>query len=146
MMLPYLDSWLLGPRRQRVICGLVWGIAMAGLAALPSGPEEPSREGEREWAQQQHIRLRQMWLEEQNQPGIELPPVWGFSALRLAREGGGQVVSWQADDGKLVLSVNWLTLPRLFTRLAESDVELREFQLEPDSSSLRLTLRLEAER
>ncbi|NUU65646.1 hypothetical protein HQN64_05940 [Enterobacteriaceae bacterium BIT-l23] len=144
MMPPRLDDWLLGPRRRRAICGFIWGLVMVGMTALPSGPAAQLREADREWVQQR-IRLRQMWLQEQETTATLLPPVRPFSALRLARASGGQITSWQADEGVLILSVDWPTLPRLFRLLAESDVVLRGFQLEPGAPALNLTLRLEAE-
>ncbi len=119
---------------------------MVVLAALPSGYSQPQLEGEQGRGLQQRVRLRQLWLQEQNQIVSELPPGRGFSALKLAQEGGGQVVLWQADDGKLALSVNWSSLPRLLERLAESDVALRAFLLEPAASALNLTLQLETEK
>jgi hypothetical protein len=144
MMLPRLDDWLLGPRRRRAICGFIWGLAMVGMTALPSGPALQLHKADREWAQQR-IRLRQMWLQEQGTTAALLPPVRPFSALKLAQASGVQIMSWQADEGVLTLSMDWPTLPRLLGLLAESDVVLRGFQLEPGAQALSLTLRLEAE-
>lgn len=143
MMLPRLDGWLLGPRRYRAACGLIWGLAMLALSMLPSGTTLSPHQTGREW-QPQRVRLRQLLLLQQAHEA-PLPPLRAFSALTLAQGGGGRLESWRADEGTLVLTLDWPALPGLFTLLAQSDVTLRGFLLEPVSPALRLTLRLEAE-
>lgn len=67
-----------------------------------------------------------------------------FSALTLSRESHSQLVSWQpgTPHSELVLEVNWLQLPLLFTRLGEQHITPESFRLQMHEQVLTLTLRL----
>ncbi len=75
---------------------------------------------------------------------VAAPPMRPFSALTLSRESQSTLVNWQPGSpySELVLEVNWLQLPLLFTLLGEQHIKPESIMLQMQEQVLTLTLRL----
>lgn len=68
----------------------------------------------------------------------------GFSPLDF-QHNGTKLVHWKPtqNGGELMLDADWAQIPDVFSRLAQRDVNVAAFDINPQGAQLRLNIQLE---
>lgn len=139
------------PGAARGLCWLLFTLALAGLGwFFLLRPLDQQTRIEEARMVRLHQRLVTCWhavllLKPPVDDLVSDPPPVPFSPLNV-QAADTRFVSWQPDarGGTLVLESAWQPIPGIFTRLAQQNMAVTAFALEPTAGRLHVTLQLEA--
>lgn len=145
------ERWYALSSAGRGLCGLLFTLMLAGLAWwcwLHPQRLHISTEAAQVALQRQHLTTR--WREVlllKTPEAVQVDdhaPSSPFSPLDF-QMADVRLVSWQpaTKGGTLVLDTSWQPVPGIFALLAQQDMAVTAFTLEPTAGRLRFTLQLE---
>lgn len=143
------DSWCALTSRWRCIC---WAVSSTLIVLLVTGVQARLRDRQLATGQAQQVRdtninaglwaaVRKLTPPAQVQsPAITRP----FSPLEFDT-GDRRMVRWQPGNngGELVVEAGWAQIPTLFSTLAQRDIAVARFSIQPEKKTLQVVMQLE---
>ena len=144
----FFDFWCATSPRLRLICWGLWVIALCGLSRIAlSPPVDNGRDAQSRLHQANLLQWRTLHKiagSADEQRLVSDDNALPFSPFDF-QQAEMQLVSWQpsAEGGELALKGPWSAIPPVFRQLAERQMRITQFTLDPDENGLRITLLLE---
>lgn len=142
------DGWCAVSPRLRVVCWLLWTLALNISAALflysTRGAEDAALNAVREANGERWLNLYQIVRSMNAQPVVSVLPMSPFSPLSF-QVPNVKLLHWQpsTSGGELAITAPWEAIPSLFAYLAERGMAVRAFSLKAENHTRILTLALE---